>query len=141
MSMIGRRIAVGVLALLLLAGLTPFAAVAEDAAEDAAVIDTSEPIRMPDFSVLRPAADAEEAETEKKIIIHSSNAPVVKEGDVIELTGELQGFDQYTQFLYIWEVDQGDGWVEAARGSEDHYAYVASAESLDWCWRLRVLYK
>ena len=61
-------------------------------------------------------------------------------GERITLTSRLQGFDGY-ELKYVWECDKGEGFAPVENGDSEDYAYIATAESLTWRWRLKVLYR
>lgn len=84
---------------------------------------------------------AEEAvEPEKKVTIFTSRRVVMEEGETVNLTSKIEGFDGY-EVLYQWECDQGNGFQPIEAANADSYSYIASAESLSWSWQLMVYYR
>lgn len=82
----------------------------------------------------------EAVEPEKKVTIFTSRRVVMEEGETVNLTSKIEGFEGY-EVMYQWECDQGNGFqpVEAANAAT--YAFTASAESLSWSWQLMVYYR
>ena len=97
----------------------------------------------------KAAAEGEEAEETEEtegptVTIYSDQRDVMEEGEIVTLTSELKGFEQYDELLLVWEVNRGDdaGWIELEDGvNTDTYSFPASAETLSWSWRLNVYYR
>ncbi len=81
------------------------------------------------------------SETVKHVSITSSRGTTIQDGEVIELTANLTGFEAARDLIYIWEINRGEGWEEAARGEEKTFTYTANVENLKWEYRIRVLYR
>ena len=42
--------------------------------------------------------------------------------------------------MIIWEVDKGTGWEEMARGTENFCTFPASEETMNWNYRVQVVF-
>ena len=82
------------------------------------------------------------AEVERKVMIYSTRKDVVTEGDIIELTGALIGFDDVPDeaISFQWEVDRNDGagWVAVEGATKWYYKFIANRETILYNWRLIV---
>ena len=82
------------------------------------------------------------AEVERKVMIYSTRKDVVTEGDIIELTGALIGFDDVPDeaISFQWEVDRNDGagWVAVEGATKWYYKFIANKETILYNWRLTV---
>ena len=82
------------------------------------------------------------AEVERKVMIYSTRKDVVTEGDIIELTGALIGFDDVPDeaISFQWEVDRndGEGWVAVEGATKWYYKFIANKETIMYNWRLTV---
>ena len=94
-----------------------------------------------------PAADAADGKAEEetadpgvRVTITSSNEGVVREGEIIVLTANVEGLEGY-EVMYQWECDQGDGFRPVYGANEDTYSFAATGESMKWNWRLKVYYR
>ena len=78
----------------------------------------------------------------KRVYIFCSRSPVMKKGDLVELTSRLEGFDG-CEVHYQWECDKhdGQGFQGVENATEDSYAFEASVETLSWDWKLTVSYQ
>lgn len=106
--------------------------VAEEAATEQAVEESAEETSE--------ETTEEAVQPEMKVTIFTSRRVVMEEGETVNLTSKIEGFDGY-EVLYQWECDQGSGFqpVEAANAAT--YAFTANAESLSWGWQLMVYYR
>ncbi len=68
---------------------------------------------------------------------HSQDSWIV-EGDIIEVWGELSGFDNIP-VTFQWRYNDGNGWVDVPGATSLRYAFVATAESVTYNWRLAVI--
>ena len=86
-----------------------------------------------------PAAPAQPAEPVREVRIYSSRREVVTEGDIIELTSELIGFDGL-EVTYQWQVDRndGEGWTDVEGATRAKYMFIANRETILYSWRLIV---
>ena len=82
----------------------------------------------------------EAVQPEMKVTIFTSRRVVMEEGETVNLTSKIEGFDGY-EVLYQWECDQGSGFQPIEAANADSYSYIASAESLSWSWQLMVYYR
>lgn len=98
--------------------------VEEEAVTEAAAEETAEEVVQP----------------EMKVTIFTSRRVVMEEGETVNLTSKIEGFDGY-EVLYQWECDQGNGFQPVEAANADSYSYIASAESLSWSWQLMVYYR
>ena len=84
----------------------------------------------------------EPAPVERKVMIYSTRKDVVTEGDIIELTGALIGFDDVPdEAIHVqWEVDRNDGagWVAVEGATKWYYKFIANKETILYNWRLTV---
>ena len=84
----------------------------------------------------------EPAPVERKVMIYSTRKDVVTEGDIIELTGALIGFDDVPDeaIHFQWEVDRNDGagWVAVEGATKWYYKFIANKETILYNWRLTV---
>ena len=89
-----------------------------------------------------PEGTEEPAEVERKVMIYSTRKDVVTEGDIIELTGALIGFDDVPDeaISFQWEVDRNDGagWVAVEGATKWYYKFIANKETILYNWRLIV---
>ncbi len=85
-----------------------------------------------------PEAVEEPAAPERVVRISSSQKPVMKPGETVTLSSQLEGFEDCTEILYQWEVDKGNGFEEVAGATSPEYSFAASRETLNWAWRLNV---
>ena len=94
--------------------------------------------------IRQPAAEeaeaAPEAEPVRKVTIFTSRKAVMTEGESIELTSELEGFEN-NEIRYQWECDKGEGFEPVEGANDATYIYAASLETLGWDWRLTVYYR
>ncbi len=76
--------------------------------------------------------------TELNVRLESSAGLIIWEGDTVVLTAVIEDRDENAEYLFVWEVDRGEGWRIVARGTEDSYSYTATAENMGWDWRVTV---
>lgn len=81
-----------------------------------------------------------EAEPVRKVTIFTSRKAVMIEGEDIELTSELEGFEN-NEIRYQWECDKGEGFEPVEGANDASYIYTATIEALAWDWRLTVYYR
>ena len=74
----------------------------------------------------------------RKAPVSSSLGKAVEKGETICLSVDLGDFADCSEVFVIWEVNSGDGWVQAAEGQT--FEYQASVESLRWNFRARVFF-
>ena len=93
---------------------------------------------------LDPAEKEEPAEgiavLEKKVTIFTSRRSIMEEGEEINLTSKLEGFEDAEEILYVWKVNKGNGFEEIPGANEATYTFTATEETLTWSWHLTVLY-
>ena len=81
-------------------------------------------------------------EVERKVMIYTTRKDVVTEGDIIELTGALIGFDDVPDeaITFQWQVDRNDdrGWVNVEGANKWYYKFIANKETILYNWRLIV---
>ena len=100
--------------------------------------ETTEPVTEPE-----PEKEPETpAPVERKVMIYSSRKEIVTEGDIIELTGALIGFEDVPDeaIAYQWQVDRNDGagWVDVDGATKWYYKFIANKETILYNWRLIV---
>ncbi len=123
----------------------------EDLSEESATEDTLLPTpysltpeetpaaSLPDDVYILPP---EENPDPKEVTILSSLGDTISLGEPVILTGVLEDAEEFSDIIYIWEVDKGSGEYEAvADANGPEYSFPATVESLSWNWRLRVLYR
>lgn len=81
-----------------------------------------------------------EAEDQTKVTIFSSRRSVMSPGETVYLTSKLEGFEGYDTILFQWQADRGNGFEDIAGATEDTYSFAADAETLNYDWRLIVMY-
>ena len=106
--------------------------VAEEAVTEAAAEETSKETSE--------ATTEEAVQPEMKVTIFTSRRVVMEEGETVNLTSKIEGFDGY-EVLYQWECDQGNGFQPIEAANADSYSFIASAETLSWSWQLMVYYR
>ena len=74
---------------------------------------------------------------ERSVNIYSDMGDMVREGDIITMSAELVGFGNANVSLQ-WQVDNGYTWTDVPGATELTYAFVASAETINYSWRLSV---
>ncbi len=72
-----------------------------------------------------------------RVQVFSSHDTWIVEGDVIEVWGELSGFDGYT-LKFQWQYNNGNGWTDVVGATNLRYAFVATADTVNYNWRLAV---
>jgi len=96
------------------------------------------------FSPSQPNGDEQSGEEEenvvKKVVIFSSRRSQMAEGEPVTLSCLLEGFDGY-EIRYQWECDTGSGYTDVPGANGATFAFQATAETLSYGWRLRVLFR
>ncbi len=84
----------------------------------------------------------EPAPAERRVMIYTTRKDVVTEGDIIELTGALIGFDDVPDEVihFQWQVDRNDGQgcVDVEGATKWYYKFIANKETILYNWRLIV---
>ena len=75
----------------------------------------------------------------RKVSVETSGTDSILNGEEIVLTAHLENFDDCSEVIVIWQVDQGEGWTEAGRGEQ--YTYTADDESIGWKYRALASYR
>lgn len=88
-----------------------------------------------DFTPSRPSTQLLQ---ERSVNIYSDMGDIVREGDVITLTGELIGFHNEGVALQ-WQYDDGFFWVDVAGANSLTHSFIATAETVNYSWRLSVV--
>ena len=75
----------------------------------------------------------------KRVTIFSSRRDEVAEGEVIELTSVLEGFDGLEPH-FQWQVDRGTGagWEDVRGATRPTHSFIANKETILYDWRLIV---
>ena len=112
----------------------------ESKEEDPAEEETPSDAFLPSDEYILPP---EENPDPKEVTILSSLGDSISLGEPVILTGVLEDAEEFSDIIYIWEVDKGTGEYEAVADAENaaSYSFPATIESLSWNWRLRVLYR
>ena len=76
----------------------------------------------------------------RRVVLSDDHEASYAEGETVHLNVRIEGFDAFPEFLIVWEVDKGEGWEEMARGTENFYTFPASSETLNWNYRVQVLF-
>ena len=94
-------------------------------------------------AVLNPDLDAQVPDsTPVSVSIASSRTDTMALGDPVVLTAVLDDAAEYSDIIYVWEVDKGTGVYEAVPDADGPtYTFPASADTLRWNWRLSVFYR
>ena len=94
-------------------------------------------------AVLNPDLDAQVPDsTPVSVSIASSRTDTMSLGDPVVLTAVLDDAAEYSDIIYVWEVDKGTGVYEAVPDADGPtYTFPASADTLRWNWRLSVFYR
>lgn len=81
----------------------------------------------------------EQGQPQRYVRIYSSQGSVVTEGEIINLTSELIGFDG-VEYTLQWQCDKGDGagWTDVEGGTRGSLTFIASRETIQYSWRLLV---
>lgn len=74
---------------------------------------------------------------ERSVNIYSDMGDTVYEGDIITLTGELTGFTCEAVRLQ-WQYDDGARWMDVPGANGVKHSFIATAESIEYSWRLSV---
>jgi len=96
-----------------------------------------QPTQAPDGeTVVEPE---EEGKPQRYVRIYSSQGDVVTEGEIINLTSELIGFDG-AEYTLQWQCDKGDGegWNDVEGATRGSLTFIASRETIKYSWRLLV---
>jgi len=99
--------------------------------------DPDQPAQEPDGeTVVEPE---EEGKPQRQVRIYSSQGSVVTEGEIINLTSELIGFDD-VEYTLQWQCDKGDGegWADVPNATRGNFTFIASKETIKYSWRLLV---
>lgn len=73
----------------------------------------------------------------RSVNIYSDMGDTVREGDIITMTGELVGFDDMDVTVQ-WQYDNGMCWTDVPGANKTTHAFVATAETINYSWRLSV---
>lgn len=74
----------------------------------------------------------------RSVNVYSDMGNVVREGDIITLTGELVGFENADVQNLQWQFDDGMFWVDVPGANDLTHAFVATPETINYSWRLSV---
>ena len=105
----------------------------QGAGEEGENTPESDDIFVEDEKVPAPAA--------RKVTVYTSLGQNVQLGDTIYLSARLEGFEDCGELRYQWECNKGGGFAPVEGATSLSTSYIATAESLSWAWRLKVLYK
>lgn len=83
--------------------------------------------------------DESKIQRNRRAAIQTDFSGAVAVGETLRLTAVLEGFEDCSQVIVVWEADKGAGWEEVGQGSE--FAYTADADSIRWRFRVRVEYQ
>ena len=76
-------------------------------------------------------------EAEKvRVSLASSAGLIIWEGDTVTLTATVEEPEEGARYSFLWEMNDGSGWQEVARGQDPTYTYVATADKLSVSWRV-----
>ena len=81
----------------------------------------------------------EEGKPQRYVRIYTSQGEVVTDGEIINLTSELIGFDGL-DVTYQWQCDKNDGvgWFDIEGANRDRFTFIANKETIQYSWRLIV---
>lgn len=74
---------------------------------------------------------------DRSVNIYSDMGAVVHEGDIITLTGEVNGFSS-SDISLQWQYDNGMSWTDVPGANKLTHAFVATGETINYSWRLSV---
>ena len=82
---------------------------------------------------------AEEGKPQRYVRIYTSQGDVVTDGEIINLTSELIGFEGL-DVSYQWQCDKNDGagWFDIEGATRDRFTFIANKETIQYSWRLIV---
>ena len=75
--------------------------------------------------------------TERSVNIYSDLGDPVRERDNITITGDLIGFNS-EHITVQRQFDNGFNWVDVPGANKLTHAFVATAETVNYSWRLSV---
>lgn len=81
---------------------------------------------------------AEDEQTGKKVTIFSSRRSVMHDGETVQLSSVLEGFEDCEEVTYQWYCDTGSGYRPVEGATSPVWSFVVDAESLEWGWQLEV---
>ena len=115
----------------------PETVVEEEAEEEA---EATEPEAIADTEAEAPVLAAAAPAAVPTVAIASTLTDTIALNEPVTLTAVMENADDYDNFLYVWEVDKGNGFEIVPDATGATYTFPATVESLRWNWRLSVLY-
>ena len=92
---------------------------------------------VPESAEAEALEAASSVTSEVKVTISSSCPAVIRHGEMITLTGTVDGAEGL-EMHYQWECDRGNGFEPIEGANQAQYSFPADADSLSWVWRLIV---
>lgn len=108
---------------------------------EVAEVEASEAVELTTAPAEIPASEIVIPESPKAVAITSSLTDVIAINEPVTLTGVLEDVENFTDIVYIWEVDKGNGFERVEGENAQTLTFPATVESLGWNWRLSILYR
>ena len=112
---------------------------AEDAAEDKTEDETEEAAAEKEDQTAQSDPETTEEEKPRTVRLLSNRGDTVVRGETIRMKVDLTDFADCAEVIVIWEADKGAGWEQTGTG--ETFEYTASADSMGWMVRARVMYR
>ena len=114
-------------------------AVAEESEQEAA--EESEQEAAEEAGDEAEGTPAEEESPAEPIVALYSELIDTGNGTNVRLTCRIEGEEQLSDIVYVWEADSGNGWQAMNESAEASYEFPATLETLSASWRVRVIYR
>ena len=105
-----------------------------DEAEDAAADEEAA-----EEAKAQPDSEISEEAKPRTVRLLSNRGDTVVRGETIRMKVDLSDFADCAEVIVIWEADKGAGWEQTGTG--ENFEYTASADSMGWMVRARVMYR
>ena len=112
---------------------------AEDAAEDKTEDEAEEAASETEDRTAQPDPETTEEAKPRTVRLLSNRGDTVIRGETIRMKVDLSDFADCAEVIVIWEADKGAGWEQTGTG--ETFEYTASADSMGWMVRARVMYR
>ena len=112
---------------------------AEDTAEDKTEDETVEAASETEDQTAQPDPETTEEAKPRTVRLLSNRGDTVIRGETIRMKVDLSDFADCAEVIVIWEADKGAGWEQTGTG--ETFEYTASADSMGWMVRARVMYR
>ena len=112
---------------------------AEDKTEDETDDETVEAASETEDQTAQPDPETTEEAKPRTVRLLSNRGDTVVRGETIRMKVDLSDFADCAEVIVIWEADKGAGWEQTGTG--ETFEYTASADSMGWMVRARVMYR